>query len=94
MSCTAPLFAFFATVFLKCRDFNSRVLAHSAETGANLWFIDNAHPGGVTALALSHNRRFILTGVYLRVHVCLRLVFVCCPTMIYVVRTTLLHPMV
>jgi WD40 repeat protein len=41
---------------------DGRVLAHSSETGANLWFIDNAHPGGVTALVLSHNKRFILTG--------------------------------
>lgn len=39
-----------------------RVLAHSAETGENLWILDNANPGGVTAMALSHNRRFILTG--------------------------------
>lgn len=41
---------------------DGRVLAHSAETGANQWFIENAHPGGVTAMCLSHNRRFILTG--------------------------------
>jgi WD40 repeat protein len=41
---------------------DGRVLAHSAETGASLWFIDNAHPGGVTALILSHNKRFLLTG--------------------------------
>ena len=41
---------------------DGRVLAHSAETGENLWFIDNAHLGGVTALALSHNKRFLLTG--------------------------------
>lgn len=41
---------------------DGRVLAHSGETGACLWFIDNAHSGGVTALALSHNRRFIVTG--------------------------------
>ena len=41
---------------------DGRVLAHSGETGACLWFIDNAHTGGVTALALSHNRRFIVTG--------------------------------
>lgn len=39
-----------------------RVLAHSAETGANLWFIDNAHPSSITALCLSQNRRFMLTG--------------------------------
>lgn len=41
---------------------DGRVLAHSGETGDNLWFIDNAHPGGLTSLVLSHNRRFILTG--------------------------------
>ena len=40
----------------------NRILAHSAETGASLWFIDNAHMGGVTALVLSHNKRFILSG--------------------------------
>lgn len=38
------------------------VLAHNAETGDNLWMITNAHQGGVSALVLSHNRRFILTG--------------------------------
>lgn len=38
------------------------VLAHNAEDGSNLWMLKNAHPGGVTALVLSHNRRFILTG--------------------------------
>jgi hypothetical protein len=27
-----------------------------------LWTIDSAHRGGVTALCLSHNRRFLLTG--------------------------------
>lgn len=41
---------------------DGRVLAHSPNTGENLWFIDNAHPGGVTAIALSHNGRFLLTG--------------------------------
>jgi hypothetical protein len=41
---------------------DGRVLAHSSETGAPLWFIDNAHVGGVTALVMSHNKRFILTG--------------------------------
>ena len=40
---------------------DGKVLAHS-ESGENLWFIDNAHPGGITALTLSHNRRFIITG--------------------------------
>lgn len=42
--------------------FLSRILAHSAETGDSLWMLDNAHAGGVTALVLSHNRRFLLSG--------------------------------
>lgn len=37
-------------------------MGHSAETGENLWILNDAHAGGVTALVLSHNRRFILTG--------------------------------
>lgn len=37
-------------------------MAHSAETGDSLWMLDNAHAGGVTALVLSHNRRFLLSG--------------------------------
>ena len=41
---------------------DGKVLAHSGETGENLWFIDNAHSGGVTSLILSHNNRFLLTG--------------------------------
>jgi hypothetical protein len=30
--------------------------------GDHLWSIDDAHRGGVTALVLSHNQRFIITG--------------------------------
>lgn len=41
---------------------DGRILAHSAENGSVLWSVDNAHAGGVTAMALSHNRRFLLTG--------------------------------
>ena len=45
------------------RHFTSfRILGHSAETGDSQWMLDNAHPGGVTALVLSHNRRFMLSG--------------------------------
>ena len=42
--------------------FPSRILAHDADNGSNLWFIDNAHVDGVSALTLSHNSRFILSG--------------------------------
>ena len=41
---------------------DGRIVAHSAETGDSLWMLDNAHVGGVTALALSNNRRFVLSG--------------------------------
>jgi len=41
---------------------DGRVRAHDAETGKNLWHIDNAHRGGVSALQLSHNERFVITG--------------------------------
>ena len=39
-----------------------RILCNSAESGENLWMIDNAHVGGVSSLTLSHNHRFLLTG--------------------------------
>jgi WD40 repeat protein len=41
---------------------DGRVLAHDPDTGANLWFIDSAHQDEVTALCISHNNRFLLTG--------------------------------
>lgn len=37
-------------------------MAHSAESGESLWMLDNAHQGGVSALILSNNRRFMLSG--------------------------------
>jgi len=40
----------------------SQVRAHDCEKGQALWQIDNAHRGGVTALKLSHNERYIITG--------------------------------
>eukprot|EP00605_Chrysophyceae_sp_TOSAG23-4_P001584 GSChrysophyteH1.ASY1.ANO1.1739.1 assembled CDS len=33
-----------------------------SDGGELLWMINNAHPGGVLAMTLSHNNRFILTG--------------------------------
>ncbi|GMH95472.1 hypothetical protein TrST_g9575 [Triparma strigata] len=41
---------------------DGKIRAHDVDSGSPLWIIDNAHRGGVTALALSHNQRFILTG--------------------------------
>ena len=38
------------------------IRSHHSETGELLWEIENAHVGGVTALKLSHNLRFILSG--------------------------------
>lgn len=42
---------------------DGKVLAHSAESGELYWMIENAHQGGgVSSMAMSSNRRFILTG--------------------------------
>lgn len=38
------------------------IRSHRTETGAPAWYIDNAHKGGVTALVLSHNQRFIVSA--------------------------------
>ena len=36
--------------------------AHHAETGDLLWEMADCHRGGVTALQVSHNRKFLVTG--------------------------------
>jgi len=41
---------------------DGRIRAHDVDSGDPLWLIANAHRDGVTALTLSHNQRFILTG--------------------------------
>lgn len=41
---------------------DGKVLAHDADQGHSLWFIDNAHQDQVSAICLSNNNRFILTG--------------------------------
>lgn len=41
---------------------SNSVIAHDIDTGDNLWYIERAHAGGVTALKLSHNMRFLLSG--------------------------------
>jgi len=41
---------------------DGRIRSHDVDSGNALWLIDNAHRGGVTALTLSHNQRFILSG--------------------------------
>lgn len=38
------------------------IRSHSSDHGALAWSIDNAHVGGVTALVLSHNQRFIVSA--------------------------------
>jgi WD40 repeat protein len=67
-----PLCLVFADIIISGWS-DGRVLAFSAETGENLWMLVDAHIGtsnkdfdemevGVTSMALSHNRRFMLTG--------------------------------
>lgn len=41
---------------------DGKVLAHDIYSGDFLWSIDNAHFESVTALCVSHNNRFLLTG--------------------------------
>ncbi|KAL4169229.1 hypothetical protein KRP22_010152 [Phytophthora ramorum] len=38
------------------------IRSHSSDSGDLAWSIDNAHTGGVTALVLSHNQRFIVSA--------------------------------
>eukprot|EP00617_Octactis_speculum_P023926 CAMPEP_0185769252 /NCGR_PEP_ID=MMETSP1174-20130828/53472_1 /TAXON_ID=35687 /ORGANISM="Dictyocha speculum, Strain CCMP1381" /LENGTH=614 /DNA_ID=CAMNT_0028454245 /DNA_START=34 /DNA_END=1875 /DNA_ORIENTATION=- len=41
---------------------DGRIRSHHSDTGEDLWTIDCAHRGGVTAAVLSGNERFIMTG--------------------------------
>lgn len=41
---------------------DGKIRSHEAEHGALLWAIDNCHRGGVSALALSNNLKFIVSG--------------------------------
>lgn len=38
------------------------VRCHSSDSGEQVWSIDSAHTGGVTALVLSHNQRFLVSA--------------------------------
>lgn len=38
------------------------IRCHSSDSGEYVWSIDSAHTGGVTALVLSHNQRFIVSA--------------------------------
>jgi cilia- and flagella-associated protein 52 len=41
---------------------DGKINAYDPSDGRYLWHIDNAHVDGVTAIALSHNGRFVLSG--------------------------------
>ena len=41
---------------------DGRIRAHDAESGEQLWTIDECHKQGVTALCVSSNRKFIVSG--------------------------------
>jgi WD40 repeat protein len=61
-----------ASVFANCAIFtdevilsgwsDGRIRAYRADNCQQLWQIDNAHKGGVTAICLSHNCKFICSG--------------------------------
>lgn len=61
-NCGRPLsLAFSGTaVFVGWED--GKIRAYDADEGVELWAIDNCHKGGVSALALSHNQRFLCSG--------------------------------
>jgi len=56
-----PLCLVFAHVLLSGWT-DGKILAHDADSGEHLWFIDKAHVGEVTAISLSNNSRFLLSG--------------------------------
>jgi WD40 repeat protein len=41
---------------------DGKIRAYESDEGAQIWAIDNAHRGGVSALVLSHNQRFLCSG--------------------------------
>lgn len=41
---------------------DGRIRAHEAEDGDELWSISDAHRGGVTALVVSNNKKFLVSG--------------------------------
>ncbi|KAH8045685.1 WD repeat-containing protein [Aureococcus anophagefferens] len=41
---------------------DGKIRAHESDTSTPLWLIDHAHRGGVSALVLANNQRFIMTG--------------------------------
>lgn len=61
-NCGLPLCVAFsgAAVFVGWED--GKIRAYDADEAAELWAIDNCHRGGVTALALSANGRFVCSG--------------------------------
>ena len=41
---------------------DGKIRAYRVDNNQQLWQIDNAHKGGVTCIALSHNNKFIVSG--------------------------------
>lgn len=41
---------------------DGKIRAYRVDNNEQMWQIDNAHKGGVTAIALSHNNKFIVSG--------------------------------
>lgn len=41
---------------------DGKIRAYDAESGEQLWVIDNAHHNGVTSITSSHNKKFIVSG--------------------------------
>lgn len=57
-----PTCAVYTLDFLISGWTDGKIRAHESDSAAPLWLIDHAHRGGVTALVLANNQRFVMTG--------------------------------
>ncbi len=57
-----PLLSVFTDEVILSGWTDGKIRTFRADNGDPLWNIDNAHKGGVTAMELSHNQKFIVSG--------------------------------
>jgi WD40 repeat protein len=57
-----PLCALFTDEVILSGWSDGKIRAFRVDNNSQLWMIDNAHKNGVTAIALSHNNKFIVSG--------------------------------
>lgn len=57
-----PLCSLFTDEIILSGWSDGKIRAFRVDNNQQLWQIDNAHKNGVTAIALSHNNKFIVSG--------------------------------